>query len=419
MYTLGRALRKKYSDFFDYDSKSILALTSNSQRCKDSLEATLEGFYEITNQPEKGREMAEKFQSGDMKGVSPGKGSSSAWLDVQLDPNLVPTLDYKYYASSNYIKNHPSILRKDLVLDPQIRKLPGLDRLREIITQKYGLPFTTKVFNAWSAIDCELYLDRTLETMKYMDHFADWIHEPIAEDSNGPGPKISVDLLELFEEVVLLGFLGMVDKKYDYLMMSPTINSLRESQDVALGRAVLNDRAAQYVNKKLILYSTHDSVLTMLLFDLGLIHTDGGTFVKRMLAAKRAGATNLDKYLAGLMMCNFGISLRFELWQITSANGHERPVIRLYIYNQPDPSEPVEWVPIPFGQLCKRRYAEMYPNEGTSSPPTDDLRLDETYDCPKEIFDKITAPWILDQEKYDRIYNDEPSKLKSSRLMVS
>lgn len=412
MYEVGRALRQQYQEFLDYDPNSTLALSSNALRCRKSLEATLQGLYEITSTVANGHRLAEKLANNDYSGIGSGCGNSDAWKHVRPDTSLVPDLGVDLYPSSLYAKNHPSELQEDLGSDEDISKLPGIQRLKQILKQRYDYDFNLDVTSIWIALECELYLDRTRETLIYMDHFDDWIHEPVAEDYSDPDNKVSLDIYDIFEEIVVLAYLGnFADKNTDYIVISPIMNIIFESQAIALGESVSSKTASRYRNKKLVISSTHDTILMMLLYDLGILQTDGATFVDRLLAAKKSGSSGLKRFIDGLGMCHFGLSLRFELVQLMNAEGNESPVIRLFVYSEPDPRKEVEWAQVPLGDACRRRYTQMYPEGDLASYYSAEFVFSERLECPRKLFQNVTSPWIFDQEKYDRIFNDQLGNL--------
>lgn len=421
MYNLGIALRQYYNDknLLNYDINSTLALTSNITRCRESLDATLEGFYEITSNLERGYENVRKFRMNDTRVVPSGPGYSRIWRDVKLSTDLVKSLDYTYYMRSKYNKNHPSKLRKDLMLDEQISKLPQIGKLRQLLADRYHKAFNLSVTGLWSAIQCEMYLERTRDTLQYIDHYADWIDSPIISDqllanadnnnsnNNNTNRSVHITLYELYEELVLLSFIGMTEVNSDYLVISPIINSLIESQQVALGFKPQNERSKEYLGKQLIFYSTHDSILSMMLHDLGIITLDGATFSERLLDAKLRGANDLEKLLAGLKMCSFGLSVKFELWKV-----NELPIVRLAIYNEPDPYAPkIIWQPVALGAICHRRHKELF-EQAPMEVDTESSGINKDYDCPFETFSKISTPWFLNETRYDLLYNDELTMLQ-------
>lgn len=407
MFRMGVALRRMYGDFLDYEPNSVLALTSNSFRCKQTQQATLRGLFSIHSTLENGLELSRRLTKKQLGGLPAGSGSSSAWQQVAQDTQFLPSLDEAFYENSKYAKRHPSPLNKDLKADFQIKRLPGINKLCSIVRDRYKLQCDATI-DLWTQIECELYLDRTGETIEHMSHFADWIHEPIAQDT---ALNQSVTLYELFEEVMLLAYLNRIDASGHYLISAPIINSLIESQSVAMGlNGTSSSRAQRYSGKKLILGSSHDIILTALLHDMGVIKPpEGAAWAKRLMEAKAKGASDVDKYRAGLMMAHFGLSLKFELVRVESSAGKWH-VVRLAIYSEPDPNAAaIEWSPAPLGSVCKSRYLELNPGKNPLLfyPANKSLvKLNEDFDCPFELFKEVMKPWLLDEKKYDKLYND-------------
>lgn len=401
MYRLGVSLRNHYRGHLNYDAYSILALSSSSTRCLKSQQATLRGLFEITSSMKFGRELLSRRDK-----IVEGLGSNDISSQIAQFTDLVP-LEWGCYKRSMYHRENPGPLVEDLCLDKDIAQMPGIDRLKEILKTRYEQKFNTDIFDIWTAIECELYLDRTKETIDYTDHFADWINEPVAENSNA-------GLYDLFEVVTQIGFIRRVDSKAQYLLISPLIKSLIESQSVAIDSMTLmnsNELTGRYYGKQMILYSTHDFILTTMLNNLG-IHQIGDTskFLERFAEANQSDFNDLKRYLSGLMMAHFGLSLKFELHMVSLSTGCNLPIVRLAIYNQDSPTAlDIQWEPVALGEIIRKRYRELYPDgENPDKFYATELgfMIDMKYDCPFELFNEVAKDWIMNDTKYESIYNN-------------
>lgn len=428
MFNLGLALRQKYAKFLDYDTNSILAMSSKVLRCKKSLESTLKGFYDMTRDLSDGQRLAEKLRNNQIDDLPSGSGSSSVWQEVKLDEELVATLSYDTVKNSPYVMHHRSPVKDDLENYIEIKNLVGIKKLRRFINDHYGMDFKSKILTLLSTVQSELYFDRTRETIGYLDHLASWIDEPVYEMKEG-STTIKISMLELLDQVNLLSFIGMVDENMNYLITAPIVNALIGSQMVALNqpdssqylgrqqksKGKLGNKSStsgKFNSKKVLFYSSHDTILSVLLVDLGIINPiEGASFAKRLVAAKQSNATDLQKLTQGLTTCQYGVSAIFELWSIEAETGSEIAVVRLSLYNDSNPkAAKIDWVAQPLGTMCQRRFKQLYPNEPLFNyyPQGQDKNaLNLNMDCPFELFKKIADHWKYDEVKYRKIFNDE------------
>lgn len=409
MFLMGVALRRRYQQFLDFEPNSVLALTSNSFRCKQSQQATLRGLFSIHATLENGLELARKWRDRDFAHLPDGPGTSPIWREIPQDSAFLPSLDEEWYKKTAYARNHPSPLNVDIRNDSAISQLPGIERLCTLIKSRYLLQCDATI-DLWTQIECELYLDRTKTTLHFVDHFADWILQEVARE---PNSGETINLYELFEEVMFLAYLRRIDSNVHYLIASPIVESLIESQAVALGQLKPSEgeRAAKYLGKKLVLGSSHDLIISILLHNLGLLPIEAATWQHRLLEAKRARLSDVELYRQGLKMPHFGLSVRFELVELRNELANvSLPLVRLAIYSEPDPSAgQIEWTPAPLGQVCKRTFREIYGERDQDLRffYPKGLQLNEQFECPFELFKNVSARMRMDQSKYTQIINDQ------------
>lgn len=328
-----------------------------------------------------------------------GSGSPDEWRRVPIDVNTVPALVYQYLNNCTYRKQHPSPLDTDLMSDPEIKSLPGVEQLKTLLKEKYGQDFNFPVLGLWSTIASEMNLVRTESTYQYTDHYADWVNKPVSTLRRSSDP---ITMFDLHEQLAVLAYRDRVVEESRYVQMSPIVTSLIESQLMALGYNSTNERMKLYKDKRMVFYSSHDSILQLLLDSLGLINIEG-TFQSRFERWHKSH-DETGKFLSGLKMCSYGMSMRFELWQLEVPGKNDKfSYVRVYIYNKEDAKyEPIDYKPVEFGSACRRLFERQNPNASSREltrfyNPV--FQVDYKYSCPFDLLRNVTANLMFDEQK--------------------
>lgn len=374
----------------------MIAFSSPVFRCIDSLENTLRGLYNTEWTKDKGRLIISKRNCTDCFGS--GSGSPDEWRQVPIDLKTVPALVYEYLNNCSYRKQHPSPLDSDLTNDPEIKSLVGVDQLKTLMKEKYGQDFNFPVLGIWSTIASEMNLVRTESTIQYTSHYADWVNRPVSTKRNSD----PITMFDLHEQVAVLAYRDRVVDQARYIQMSPTVTSFIESQLIALGRNATNERMKIYRDKKMVFYSSHDSILQLLLDSLGLIHIEG-TFQNRFDKWHKS-RDEVGKFLAGLKMCSYGMSAKFELMQMEIPGKTDKfAYVRASLYNKEDAKfHEIDYSPIEFGSACRRLYERKNPNSSSrdlSRFYNPVFPVDLKYSCPFDLLLNVTADLMFDEQK--------------------
>lgn len=379
----------------------MIAFSSPIYRCIESLEQTLRGLYNTEWTKDKGRSILGKCNTTDCFGS--GSGSPDEWRLVPIDQKTVPSLVYEYLNNCKYRKENPSPVDFDLMSDPEIKSLVGVEQLKALLQDRYNQNFSYPVTGVWSTIASEMSLVRTRSTIEYTSHYADWVNRPVSKTRRHLDP---ITLYDLHEQVTVLAYQDRVVDEARYIQIGPIITSLIESQLVALGHNSTNERMKTYKDKKMIFYSSHDSILQLLLSQLGLIHIEGD-FQSRFQKWHKSH-DEVGKFLSGLKMCSYGSSIRFELIQMEIPGKTDKfSYVRAYIYNKEDPKfEAIDYKPVEFGSACRRVFEQQNPNASSKElsrfyNPV--FQVDFKYSCPFELFRNVTANMMFDEQKIHRL----------------
>lgn len=396
-YRIGLELRRQYSKYLGYDSSHILALSSSINRCVESLQLILRGLYNIDWTMNRGLYAA--LEKDCVICLPTGSGSALEWESVPINTTFLPSLFYGFLNQCKYRKDHPSLVDSDLTTSEDISALVGLDKLAEILWERYKQPMSFMALDLWSTIASELNLVRTRSTIKYTDHYNDWVNMVVSRRGD-----MSISLFDLYEQMAVFGYRDRVTGPANYVQTGPILTSIVESQLVALTGVASNERMQAYKNKKMVLYSSHDSIMQLLLFTLKIIDADGESFEDRFYQWAYSG-DRLGQFLAGLKMSSYGMSLKFELYEmeLESRPGDSFAHVQLSIYNQEDgKSAPVDYRLVELGEACQRLFLFKYPD-------ADDCELlefydsyypiDKTFSCPFDLFRNVTSEYMIDDEK--------------------
>lgn len=409
-YKIGMTLRYMYDDYLGYDSRKVLAFSSEKLRCIETLQNTLKGLYEMEGPRSRGLEIIAHWRSSNCTQCFPGgSGSPEEWKLIHLDTQSIPTLTERMVEQCRYRKENPPPLDEDLLLHPQVRALPGIMRLTQVLKQRYGM----SVFHGgtatalYSTISSELNLARTRQSIQYTDHYSDWLGEVVTSLDGG----FNITLYDVFEQAAVFKYRDQTLDVAAWLEIGPIVTSLIDAQLVALGQNVSfsNERLAKdYQGRRMILYSSHDSILQRILQNLDLINFDNDlSFEQRFLNWKLRGGDQFDKFMSGLSMSAYGLSIKFELWEAKRASGGSLVFVQVSLYNQEESRfGDIIYKPLKLGDACIRLFKAKYPtaNESELDRFFDHFHfIDWQIGCPFELFRNITAQLMVEEDKFNEL----------------
>jgi hypothetical protein len=462
-FRVGLELRKRYEDFLDFNASHYLAFSSPIYRCQESMEYTLRGLFDIDWPLSRGLKFIEQYNAGvsskldclasnkyELLGgsdASPatcdhalslpsGSGSPLEYKQIKIDTESVPTLTYDFLTNCKYRLDHPTPVDTNLSASAAVSKLKGTGKLQRILENEYGSPWAFKSLSLWSTLAIEIGLARTRSTVHYGSRNYKWATQLVVEYDPVP-----ITLFDLYEQVALLAYRDRVAGTADYIQLGPMISSMIASQRVALERAKLPANQPSYhqkarakygfkshdlyVNKKAVFYSSHDTVLQLLLHRLGVIAADEADYETRFKNWRQSD--DIEQLMAGLRMAKFGMSLVFELYEMKEdgedGDGGERAhkdgneqaavgsfaFVEVSLYNQEDGKHrPVEYRKLNLGQICERLFLEQNPSSSWAELDRafyDQKRfpIDRRLSCPFGLFENITSRYMIDSDKLDQL----------------
>ena len=423
MHRLGLELRRRYSHFLSYDPQQVVAFSSNFVRCQQSLNDTLMGLFNNLWLVEDGRQLAIDYMNRQAPTRSPeachslanlptGSGSPDAWRQVQLDLETIPSLAYTYLNNCPFRRSHPSPVDANLSASAAIGELPDIETLANLFMERYHLKFNFTALALWSNTAAELRLVRTQATLAYGRHLFDWVNRPLA----GYKSSAQIQLFDLFEQVSVFAYRDRIVGEADYIQLAPIISSLVQSQLVALnwpGPSYRPEVAGKFRDKRLVIYSSHDSILQLLLHRLAIIDLNGESFERRFRKFRRAD--DETKFLAGFKMSEFGMSLAVELWEAkreladdeaamgarSGGAGNRFAYLQAALYNRRDGvHQPVGYKRVGLGSACRRLFRRLHPTASLKRFYSADFPIDDHQSCPFELFLNVTGQYVYDSEKF-------------------
>lgn len=413
-YRLGLDTRRQYNDYLGYNSSKLAAYSSPLSRCVESMQYTLRGLFD--NQWPKDRQRSiltqgrptscskhhQKSAGQELScaiNLPEGSGFGDEWKRVEVDKETIPMLTYDFLNQCKFRIDNPSPIDKNLTHSPAIRSLIGIERLRKLLLEHYGQELNFYSLGLWSTLSSELNLVLTRSNAELERSFiTDLIGQVVSTRS-----KSLLTLYDVYEQAVLLGYRDRLEGDSEYIQSGSLITSVIESQLNALDEKSDSDEwlwpSKTYEGKKMLLYSSHDSILQRMLFSLGIIHMEPAQFEARF-AKWYKSKDDLAKFLAGLRMSSYGMSFRIELWQTTlnQESGIKRfPYVKVSMYNQEDPKfQEVEYRPVEIGTACMRLFRDKYGVEALDElsrfydpelvAPSDKRRI-----CPFDLFLNVTS----------------------------
>lgn len=487
-FRIGLELRRRYEKILDYNASHILALSSPVLRCQESISDILHGLFDIETTAERGRKLTDRYNAdlgnanrfcfkaddlvhdetfcrgqmvppvSDEPKDSPlllpgGSGFPLEYMRVKIDLSTVPSLTWKFLNNCNWRKNNPSPVDKNLSNSEAIAQLKGINKLVRLLKSRYNVNFNFTTLGLWSTINAEVSLARTRNTIGFGDHYLDWINTALPEYK-----KIKITLFDLWEQVAVLGYRDRIVGTANHIQLGPMLTSLVQSQGVALAgyhrlhHPVHHDNldnnrrnliykvgdeseAGTYIDnrlysdKKMIIYSTHDSILQQLMINLSLIQFEPEDFETRFNEWRKSDY--VSKLLAGLKMTEFGSSLVFELFEtevvdtrkrrdepeplesnhLVPSRGKKFPFVQALLYNEPDGKfKPVEYRRLRFGAACRRKFREIHQALGKAKIDSmlakfrvPGFPLDEDLSCPFELFKQVTSAFMLQPAELNKL----------------
>lgn len=421
-YKKGLELRHRYQHYLDFNSSSFLAFSSSMYRCQESLSETLRGLFSNEWPISSGLQLAAEYSRANcsLNATCSLKSNLPAgflwphdYKQIPIDTQTFPMLRYEYLNRCKYRLAHPTPVDVDLRASKAIKDLPGLDKLAEVLQSKYAMRLNFTALGLWSTITNELRLIKTRDTLDWSRVHFDWVTKAIDSNKTATtgGKQRPVTLFDLHEQVAVFGYRDRIVDVARYVQLGPIVTSLVESQKTALGQSSAPGQVAltpsqMYANKKMIFYSSHDSILQLLMHGLNIIdtHEDELSFEQR--SNKWAAASDHEQYLAGLRMSKFGMSMLVELWEAQevasdkqSNNNNKLAYVQAYLYNREEALAGVHYARLQFGSICRRLFRKLYPNEDLDSSQFyanfGQFKLSEKFSCPFELFKNVTSKFMV------------------------
>lgn len=411
MFRLGLELRKIYSELISFDPSEILVFSSPVQRCLESLRITLNGLMNLETTMSgalNDQTLASNFSETDEK-----SGFAFDWQSFRIDTDTVPTLTVSSVLNCSYLKWLHSTEKNKLnsidyiIGNPKAQSLIGYEDLKSSMAKRYNSTTPVLFSSIFSTVKAELELKRTQNTINYTSHFSDWINIPVKTRLIN-GKLVTLKLIDVLEQSVVLSYIPEMISELQQVHTGPIVKSLIDSQLVKLGRNT--DSGTRYEQAKMIVYSTHDLTLTRLLYDLGVIEIDETrSFEDRFFDSKARNDNNqadLDEFLNGLKICNYGMSVSVELWMIKHETEREFPIVRMWIYNESDGKySDIKYNPVFLGQVCQRLFKEQYPTENIGKFYNKRIKIDENLSCPFDLFQNVTSKLMITNEGWKTMCN--------------
>lgn len=394
----------------DFESASFLAFSSSLYRCQESAAETLRGLFSNEWPIGLGLGLAREYtlancSSNDTCTVKSKLPDGFSWpsdnKNIPIDTQTLPMLSYEYLHRCKYRLAHPAPGEADLRALKGVKDLPDLKELEKILDSRYATKFNSTALDLWSTINDELRLIKTRQTIDWSKRHFDWINKPIGSNSKAASNKIT--LFDLYEQVVVLGYRYTTVGVARYVQVGPILTSLLESQKMALNypNTSLFESSKMYANRKVILYSSHDEIMQLLMETLSIFDTqeDQLTFEQRSNKWEMAGEH--EQFLAGLRMPKFGISMLVELWEAREAakgTANRLAYLLAYLYNREDALAGVKYRRLEFGSICVRLFRKLYPDDESYLQffaKFSQFKLDEKFSCPFELFKNVTSNYMI------------------------
>lgn len=413
-----------YDGYVGYDHHDVLAFSSKKLRCLESQQSTLKGFYEIEGPRSRGQSIVSQWRSNNCTECLPnGPGSPEVWKLITPDTESLRTLTESEVDSCRYRKENPSPLVENLKIHPKVKALPGIERLEQLMVERYGLSGLQGgvMTSLYSTITSELNLARTQESIKFTDHFSDWLNEVVGSTPDG---QYNITLYDILEQASVFKYRDQTLGVAKWLEIGPLLTSLVDSQLISLGQQPTELGEAKeklYRGKRVVFYSSHDTILQRILQHLELMDfEDESTYEQRIANWKQRGADELDKFMSGLSLAAYGMSIKFELWEAkpsppamgsTTTNGNSGfPYVQVALYNQEESRfGDIVFKPLRLGDACVRLFKRQQQQQGSAESLeldrffSHDFPIDWRFGCPFELFRNVTADIMVEVEKFKEL----------------
>lgn len=395
-YSLGIKLRQIYSDYLTMDSSQVLALSSSSYRCIKSLEKTIQGLFNIEVSSRRGLDSIKtcKKPSGCL---SKKGGFANDWKSISINTTLVPSLNWAFLDKEcAWRQKNKSPLDTNGLVDKDVASLPGIERLGKVLKSRYNAELNyDNITDIWAQVLNELELAVTNESFSLSDHFRDWIFEPVGKNQS------KITLYDVLEAATLLMFRDRTKDRALRIQNGPIVTSLVDSFRVALNKSTSSlyetSSLNSYKSKKIVLYSTHDHSIILLMNSLNLLNFHG-SFEKRF--HKYSGKSDIKQFVNGIRMPSYGVSLKFELTELkNNATGEELPVVAASLYDKEDAKfSHIHYHRLKLGKACRKLLKRMYPDK-YHSEYYKKFQIDTDYICPFELFEKVTSNQMVNHKE--------------------
>lgn len=407
MYNLGLELARRYRASFANKATNVIALSSPKARSIESTKTLLRGFFNLETTMEKGLDGVRLFNQcrhgveTSCNAIPLGTGRAAEWDRVNIVSNLLPTIESDYVTNQClYAKKYPCPLISNASVDAGIRSIIGYRELLRIAEQDQTGKLDKAFLSAFNTMLSVVRQGIQPQLVPILKNLSYWIGKPLVQQ----GDRI-LRLHDAYEQMCLLMWQTCYANLSGYIQIAPLVTTMIESQTVALGRQPLGDSmVADYNGKKVILYSSHDTVLILLMQKLGIIKSAGPKFEQRFFDLAPE-ADDTQAVLEGLRVIDYGFTANFELWKYP--NGFS--FLKLLIYNKDDGKyEPIEFKTIQLGSVCRRAFESQFAGEDIEQFYVgSDKTLDKSVTCPFELWQKLTSHLMITRRLFNELcYND-------------
>lgn len=407
MSRLGLELKRRYkSTFLDNRRGSIdghvKAFSSNYERCIDSLNLTLRGLLDAADSSQRGYfDLAKSLLTSEGTSSFHNTYSLEDWKKLPIDVNSI----FMSWSDlqGKCIKGYSYVGTKDLLLDEDIKVLPGIVQFEALIRQHFNTSLNLSILAINSNLKNELEIERTSSTIYYLDSISAWIDEPVENGDNLP-----IRMTDIGEQTALIFHNNQFQGKAKILQVGSLLSSVVRAQRDAITLSKTTIRTSSYERQlgTINLYNTHDSTIQVLLTELGIIDlgASGRTFEQRFAAS--LGRSRITQFYNGLRLPDYGCTLLVELHVIQYGKQMDKqfPVVRMFLYNEPDVKldGPFEWHSIKIGSICRDKLKQngfLKSELDLYYPENARHFVDFELDCPQQIFELAYDKYIFAQNQ--------------------
>lgn len=403
MFLLGRELGKLYRSSMAPDASKLLALSSRNDRAYESISFALRGFYNIETKIDDGLKRMSELSECKITNNSltcPHQIPfihGDEWKRVKIITKFIPSLESDYF-NDNCFNGMRNVCPQyeDLYENSQIKAIPGVEKLRQVVTKLYKKKFDYDFPKSYSNLVPILAQSMHSDLINVSYPMSKWIFTPIITKG-----KRVYTLKDVFESLSSIYLQACARSFESYLEVGPIIGSLLESQRLAVGD--LNNVTREsgnkiYSGKDVIIYSTHDTIITTILYKLGIIRVptvnDAESFFKIS-----PDKDEIDGFLAGVKTIRYGATFIFELWQSNGGFNY----LKLLAYDQDSAwSDHIKFRYVEIGSICNQKLLRSYPQVNIESYYKDiGADVQRSMMCPFEIWKNISTNLIISREEFN------------------